>query len=156
VSTGLIRYHQTGLLHFITFSCVRHRPILGTEPARDTFCDLLERTRELYAFDIFAYVIMPDHVHLLVTEPEGKPLSVAIQILKQRFSKTRAEKHVWESRYYDFNIRSEKKRAEKLRYIHWNPVRRNLVQKPEEWRWSSFRDYAGLHRGPVTVTLPTW
>jgi putative transposase len=156
VSTGLNRYHQTGLPHFITFSCVRHRPILGTEAARDTFCELLERTRELYVFEILGYVVMPDHVHLLVTEPEAKPLSVAIQILKQRFSKTRDEDHVWESRYYDFNIRTEKKRIEKLHYIHHNPVRRQLVEKPEDWKWSSFRDYAGLGRSIITVTLPTW
>jgi len=156
VSKGLNRYQQTQLPHFITFSCARHQPILGTEAARDTLSELLERTRELYVFDVLGYVIMPDHVHLLVTEPEEKPLSVAIQILKQRFSKTRTEDHVWEPRYYDFNIRTEKKRIEKLRYIHRNPVRRELVDKPEDWRWSSFRDYAGLSRGPVTVTLPSW
>lgn len=156
MSTGLNRYQQTQLPHFITFSCVRHQPILGTDTARDTFCELLERTRELYAFDVLGYVIMPDHVHLLLTEPHEKPLSVAIQILKQRFSKTRDEDHVWEPRYYDFNTRTEKKRIEKLRYIHRNPVRRELVAKPEDWRWSSYRDYASLARGPVTVTLPTW
>ncbi len=156
MSTGLNRYHHTGRPHFITFSCVRHRPILGTEGTRDTFCELLERTRELYIFHILGYVIMPEHVHLLLTEPEAKPLSIAIQILKQRFSKTRDELHVWESRYYDFHIRTEKKRIEKLRYIHRNPVRRQLVDKPEDWRWSSFRDYAGPTSGPVTVTLPEW
>ena len=156
MSTGLHRYQNTRLPHFITFSCVRHRPILGTEATRDTFCELLERTRELYLFNILGYVIMPDHVHLIMTEPEAKPLSVAIQILKQRFSKTRNEDHVWEPRYYDFNLRTEKKRIEKLRYIHRNPVRRELVAKPEDWRWSSYRDYAGLAHGPVTVTLPKW
>ena len=155
MSTGLNRYQQTKFPHFISFSCVRRQPILGTDAARDTFCELLERTRELYAFNVLGYVVMPDHVHLLLTEPDEKPLSVAIQILKQRFSKTRNEDHVWEPRYYDFNIRTEKKRIEKLRYIHRNPVRRELVQKPEDWRWSSFRDYARLSRGIVTVTLPS-
>ena len=58
VTTGLHRYHHTGLPHFITFSCVRHRPILGTDAARDTFCELLERTRELYVFDILGYAVM--------------------------------------------------------------------------------------------------
>jgi putative transposase len=156
VSTGLYRYQNTRLPHFITFSCARHRPILGTSTARDTFCELLERTRELYLFHILGYVIMPDHVHLLLTEPEEKRLSIAIQILKQRYSKLRNEDHVWEPRYYDFNIHTEKKRVEKLRYIHRNPVRRELVEKPEDWRWSSYCDYAGLARGPVTVTLPSW
>jgi putative transposase len=106
--------------------------------------------------DVLGYVVMPEHVHLLVSEPEEKALSVAIQILKQRFSKTRKEEYVWESRYYDFNVRSQKKRIEKLTYIHQNPVRRELVAEPKDWRWSSFRDYADLGTGPVTVTLPEW
>jgi putative transposase len=120
------------------------------------FCELLERTRELYEMDVLGYVVMPEHVHLVLGEPEEKPLSVAIQILKQRFSKTRSEEYVWERRYYDFNIRSRKKRIEKLRYIHRNPVRRELVERPEDWKWSSYRDYAGLGRGTVNVTIPEW
>jgi putative transposase len=57
--TGLRRYQQAGDMHHITVSCVRHRPILGTPEARDTFVELLERTRELYAMHIFGYVVMP-------------------------------------------------------------------------------------------------
>ena len=149
--TGLKRFQQTGDLHFITFSCVRHRPILGTVEARDTFTGLLERTRQLYGFGIHGYVVMPDHVHLLVTEPENVQLSLAIQILKQRFSRTRTEDHVWEPRYYDFNVRTNAMRIEKLRYIHRNPIKRGLVTEPDQWRWSSFRPYAYLEAGPVTI-----
>ena len=56
--------------------------------------------------------------------------------------------------YYDFNVRSEKKRIEKLRYIHRNPVKRGLVEKPEDWRWSSFRHYATGEEGPVELESP--
>jgi putative transposase len=147
--TGLRRYQETGDLHFVTFSCVRHRPILGTAEARDLFLQLLERTRVLYAMGVQGYVVMPDHVHLLVTEPKTARLSLAVQILKQRFSKTRSEAYVWEPRYYDFNVRTEETRTEKLRYIHRNPVRRGLVGEAEEWRWSSFRAYAYREEGPV-------
>jgi putative transposase len=150
--TGLKRYHEAGGLHFITFSCVRHRPILGTAEARDLFLELLEGTRELYGMDVFGYVVMPTHVHLLVTEPEKAPLSLAMQILKQRFSKTRTEEYVWESRYYDYNVRSEKKRIEKLKYIHRNPVRDGLAKELDQWRWSSFRGYKYLEEGPVTLS----
>ena len=59
--------------------------------------------------------------------------------------------HVWQRRFYDYNVRSQHKRVEKLRYIHRNPVRRGLVEKPEHWRWSSFRDYAYDAPGPVRV-----
>ena len=150
--TGLRRYQQSGDLHHITFSCVRHRPILGTPEARDVFLALLERTRELYEMNVFGYVVMPTHVHMLVAEPEKALLSVAMQILKQRFSKTRTEEYVWEPRYYDFNVRTEAKRIEKLKYIHRNPVRDGLVAEADGWRWSSFRSYAYLEDGPVKIT----
>jgi putative transposase len=152
--TGLRRYQQTGDLHHITFSCVRHRPLLGTPEARDVFLALLERTRENYAMNVYGYVVMPTHVHLLVAEPEKALLSVAMQILKQRFSKTRPEEFVWEPRYYDFNVRTEEKRLEKMVYIHKNPVRDGLVTKPDQWRWSSFRSYAYLEDGPVQLSRP--
>jgi putative transposase len=152
MSLGLKRYQQTGDLHFITFSCVRHRPILGTPSARDAFTEILEDTRTRHQFHIGGYVIMPDHVHLLVTEPEDRPLSIAIQVMKQRFSRARSEEFVWEPRYYDFNIRTYPKRIEKLRYIHRNPVTRGLVAEPADWPWSSFRAYALQESGKVTVT----
>ena len=59
--------------------------------------------------------------------------------------------HVWQHRFYDFVVFTEKKRAEKLRYMHRNPVVRGLVLAPEEWNWSSYRHYALGERGPVLV-----
>jgi hypothetical protein len=61
-------------------------------------------------------------------------------------------KHFWQTRFYDFNVWSDEKRVEKLRYIHRNPVKRGLVREPEEWRWSSFRYYAFGECGLVLVT----
>ena len=54
---------------------------------------------------------------------------------------------------YDFNVGSEKKRIEKLRYIHRNPVRRGLVQNPEDWEWSSYRHYRTGEVGVVEIEL---
>jgi putative transposase len=59
--------------------------------------------------------------------------------------------HAWQRRFYDFVVYTEKKRVEKLRYMHRNPVQRGLVLKPEEWLWSSFRHYAYSEPGPVLV-----
>jgi putative transposase len=87
----------------------------------------------------------------LASEPETAPLSLAIQILKQRFSRTRTEDYVWEPRYYDFNVFSEAKRIEKLRYMHRNPVKAGLVEQPEDWPWSSFRAYANNEPHPVQI-----
>jgi len=58
---------------------------------------------------------------------------------------------VWQRRFYDFAVRSEEKKIEKLKYIHRNPVRRGLVLKPDQRAWSSFRWYAHGERGPVLV-----
>jgi putative transposase len=58
---------------------------------------------------------------------------------------------IWQRRFYDFNVWTERKRVEKLRYMHRNPVKRGLVIQPEQWVWSSFRDYAFGEAGPVRI-----
>jgi putative transposase len=136
---GLIRYQQTGDLHFITISCYRHANILGTPTARDTLQQIL------------GYVFMSNHIHLLVTEPEGTNLSTAIQVIKQRFSRTRSEDFVWEPGYHDFNAFTEAKKIEKLRYMHRNPVKAGLVEEPDQWHWSSFRVYANQEDHPILI-----
>jgi putative transposase len=60
----------------------------------------------------------------------------------------------WQRRYYDFNVFSEEKRIERLRYMHRNPVVRGLVASPDQWRWSSFNQYASGARGTIRITLP--
>jgi len=88
---------------------------------------------------------MPEHVHLLISEPERAKLSLALQMLKQTVSRKLRSKisraPFWQARYYDFNVWSERKRVEKLRYMHRNPVKRGLVENPEDWAWSSYRHY---------------
>jgi putative transposase len=115
---------------------------------------------------VLAYVVMPEHVHLLVSEPAEGPLSIAMQALKPGFARRvigwRRRQHpseliecgpqrIWQARYYDFNVCTADKRVEKVRYIHRNPVRRGLVEAPELWRWSSFRAYTYQEKGPVGI-----
>lgn len=97
---------------------------------------------------------MPEHVHLLIGEPERAKLSTAIQMLKQNVSRELRLPEgspFWEPRYYDFNVWGEAKRVEKLRYIHRNPVRRGFVKRPEGWKWSSFLHYATGAEGVVEI-----
>ena len=167
----LRRYYGHGHLHFITCSCCARQPWLGSPRRRDLFLRILEETRQRYGFAVVGYVVMPEHFHLLIGEPEKGTPSIVMQVLKQRFARqVLAEirrrrdprqpglwpesEHVWQRRFYDFNVWSKDKRVEKLRYIHRNPVKRGLVQEPEHWAWSSYRDYAGLE--PGVVKLNEW
>ena len=147
----LRRYQSTGQHHFVTFSCCERRPYLESAASKGIFQEVLEATRLLYRFHVTGYVIMPEHVHLLVSEPESKPLSTALAILKRTVSRQHTEKPFWLTRYYDFNISSNEKLFEKLHYIHWNPVRRGLVEAPEEYPWSSYRAHALHETVPVKI-----
>jgi putative transposase len=104
-----------------------------------------------YDFVVCGYVVMPEHVHLLVSEPKIGVLSKAIQALKLSVSAQHHKRPFWQARYYDFNVHNELKRTEKLRYMHRNPVKRGLALKPEDWEWSSFRHYAKGETGIVKI-----
>lgn len=167
----LKRYYTSKDLHFITCSCYRRRPLLGSAQRRDLFLKILEEARQRYQFVVLGYVVMPEHFHLLISEPEKGDPSVVMKVMKQRFARRvhkqrsskqldlcvdGADEHVWQKRFYDFNVWNERKRVEKLRYIHRNPVKRGLVQAPDQWAWSSFCAYAYGEKGRVRVNFQEW
>jgi REP-associated tyrosine transposase len=99
---------------------------------------------------------MPEHFHLLLSEPQHATLSTVMQALKLGYARRvlvrgPAPQHIWQARFYDFNVWTERKRIEKLRHMHRNPVKRGLVESPEQWRWSSFRFYLYGEAGPVGI-----
>lgn len=168
----LKRYHGRGDLHFITFSCYERRSLLGTVRARNLFFKILEQVRHRCAASIVGYVVMPEHVHLLVSEPKTGTPAKLMQVLKQRISRAMrpskrrtisgqlslpfplsfAElRRFWQRRYYDFNVYSAQKIKGKLDYIHSNPVTRKLVRHPKDWPWSSWPFYATGAPGAVKV-----
>jgi len=151
----LERFQHSGGFHFLTFSCHARLPYLANAAACDLFEHTLEAMRRRYVFHVFGYVVMPEHVHLLVSEPRRAVLAHAIQALKTSVAKQSRQRPFWLVRYYDFNVRSETKRTEKLRYLHRNPVTRGLVSHPEEWKWSSFRHYLTGETGVVEIES-TW
>ncbi len=151
MTKGLVRYQQCGCFHFVTFSCYRRLPYLGTATARNLFERSLETMRLRYNFVIAGYVVMPEHVHLLLGEPKEVLLSKTIQALKLSVSVQSRQRPFWQARYYDFNVHNEENRVEKLRYMHRNPVKRGLAEKPEQWQWSSFRHYATGTEGRVEI-----
>jgi putative transposase len=169
--TSLHRCYGQGYLHFITTSCYQRRPLLEVPSRRDLFLQVLERVRLRYHFVVVGYVVMPEHVHLLLSEPERGNPSTVMQAIKQGFARhllgeLRSQvppaprlpcqracepPHIWQSRFYDFVVWSAQKRQEKLHYIHRNPVERGLVTEPELWWWSSARHYLRGEPGPVLV-----
>ena len=124
---------------------------LGTGAARNLFEDALERVRHRYRFVVAGYVVMPEHVHLLIGEPQKGLVRGVVHALKLSVAKRRPERPFWQGRYYDYPVLRHEKHIEKLRYIHRNPVDRGLVAKPEDWPWSSFRHYATGMRGTVEI-----
>ena len=80
---GLQRFQHSHHLHFVTFSCYRRRPFLNSPARRELLERVLEDTRRSYRFFVTGYVVMPEHVHLLVSEPERGVLARAIQAMKQ-------------------------------------------------------------------------
>jgi putative transposase len=153
VPWGLKRYQQTRQSHFVTFCCYHRRRLLVTDVSQRTFEAALERVRRSFNLRVYAYVIMPEHVHLLLSEPERGLLADALKSLKQGVSRRLIDdaEHFWQKRYYDFNLRNYPQFVEKMKYIHRNPVKRGLCERPEDWEWSSFRHYASACEGRVEI-----
>jgi putative transposase len=129
---------------------------------------VLGEVRKRYDFTLVGFVVMPEHVHLLMGEPKKGIPSKVIQALKQSVSRRLRNKNrrknlpnqlwlgfavaerdprLWQRRFYDFNVWSYKKKIEKLRYMHFNPVKRGLVKDPKDWPWSSYSFYEGRKDG---------
>jgi len=170
----LKRYYGRKDLHFITFSCYQRKPLLDSAHARNMFVRILGEVRERHPFLLVGYVLMPEHVHLLVSEPAKGTLSKVMQVLKQRVSRAlrkrrrrnsrgqlrlpfseekSGRKRFWQRRFYDFNVWSRGKSREKLNYMHANPVTRKLVKHPEDWPWSSWNFYEKGEEGLIRIDL---
>ena len=171
---GLKRYYGKSDLHFVTFSCYRKLPFLGTKRARNVFVKELARVRGEYGFLLVGYAVMPNHVHLLMSEPVKSTPSTVLQMLKQRVSRKMRKrgksegkeqlafrfdeegeeaKAFWQARFYDFNVYKAGKMKEKLNYMHANPAIRGLVKHPKDWPWSSWVFYAKGESGLVPIDL---
>jgi len=178
---GLKRHYGQGDLHFVTFFCYHGRRYLETVRERNVFLRMLEEARRKFDFRLIGYVILPEHVHLLVSEPKKGNVSRVLQVLKQRVSRAMRrrkrrgaksqlslkfgdsmteDRRFWQRRFYDFNVWSDAKRKEKPHFftrdreavnMHANPVRERLVKHPKEWPRSSFSFYARDEQGLIRI-----
>jgi REP element-mobilizing transposase RayT len=132
----LYRCYGAGYMHFVTTSCYQRRPLLGTARSRDLFLAVLEQVRSRYRFVVVGYVIMPEHVHLLMSEPERGDPSLVMQVIKQSFARKLLrlwrsppienrdgwgslvshklqtnENHISQARFYDFPVFTRPRRS---------------------------------------------
>jgi putative transposase len=162
-------YNEPGHAHELTFSCFRRLPLLNRDRSRQWFLDALQGARRRRNLDLWAYVVMPEHVHVLVCPRDAvyevRLIRTALKVPVQRralaFLRRQAPGHLdrlrdeqpnGEVHYrfwqrgggYDRNVTDPATVRAMIDYIHHNPVRRGLVKAPEEWPWSSARFYAGM------------
>jgi putative transposase len=169
----LRRRYGPGHLHFITCSCYRRLPLFASACAKNLFVKILGEVRDRYGFALVGYVVMPEHIHLLIGKPAKGTPSTVMQVLKQRVSRwlrRKPRKNVssqqlrlpfrhahdllpqfWQPRFYYINVWSQTKFVEKLQYMHMNPLKRKLVAHPRDWSWSSFSFYVRKESGLVRI-----
>jgi REP element-mobilizing transposase RayT len=129
------------------------------------FLEALQTIRERYSFYLYAYVLMPNHFHLLVEVQEvstGRVMQALLTSYARRFNQVHNRRgHVFEGRYKAIVCERDSYLLELIRYIHLNPVRAGLVRQPSAWKWSGHGEYLGtakrglIDSGPVLGQLPT-
>jgi len=148
-------------VRFITFSCYRRQPNLDPLPAKEILVEQIAAAREKHSFKLLGYVIMPEHVHLVIFPKSGTKVGYLIGEIKsitaRRYfasvdiSLPDSKRVLWEKRCYDHNCRNVLSVREKINYCHNNPVKRGLVDAPGEWFWSSYNWYMGKRDVPLLI-----
>ena len=171
--TKLRHYDNLGTARFITFSCHQRLHLLRDPEAITSLLEEINAARNKYNFALLAYVIMPNHVHLVIyPQPECKVGRVIGEIksrtakrimpmLKARYPELVEKLHVdrdgenrtvlWQRRCFDHNCRSPEDVKEKIDYCHKNPIRAGLVIDPAEYEWSSYRWYLGEENAELRI-----
>ena len=163
--------------HFLTFSCFGRQPFLRSERACRWFLEALEAARRKHPLDLWAYILMPEHVHLVLQPHPGTKISPILKACKlpvtnrtllwvranrpeflKRMADPRGNGKVshrfWQrGGGYDRNLRNDRELYEKINYIHRNPVSRGLVERPEDWPWSSYRSFFHGGNEPIGLDL---
>jgi putative transposase len=154
------RFYIPEALIFTTVVTHDRLPYLRSNENIDLLWETMKRVREIHAFKLMAYVILPDHFHWLmrVDEPQGN-FSKVLHSIKRNFTLNYKKLHgidsslqIWQARFWDHVVRNEGDLAKHFDYIHWNPVKHEYVQDPVDWAYSSYahwfeREYYTLEWG---------
>jgi REP element-mobilizing transposase RayT len=147
-----LRIEFPGALYHVTSRGNGRRPIFRSDYDRQTFITLLGQAVKRFRWSVTAYVLMTNHFHLVIQTPEPN-LSRGMQWLNGTYAawfNHRHERvgHLFQGRFHAFLVEKEAYFAELLRYVVLNPVRANMVERPEAYRWSSYRATAGVEVAP--------
>ena len=149
-------YDKGGQIHFLTFSCYKRRKLLSRDRCKAVVLGVLAQELRKQHGKCLGFVIMPNHVHALLWFPQDDTLSAFVQIWKQKtsvelaklfhkwmpeYGRSIIDDPVWQRRFYDFNVISDKNFLTKLDYMHNNPVKAGFVSASIGWRYSSARHY---------------
>ena len=172
-------FNNPGEAHELTYSCYRRRKFLAKDRTREYFVHAVEKARDIHGFHLWAYVIMPEHVHMIIFPPHEKYDVGSIQkSIKQSVSR-RAINYLWrENRAglklletgqkntphsfwlagggYDRNVITYTALEHMVNYTHNNPVRRGLVEEPGDWKWSSYNEWHAPGTGPLSLDLDSF
>jgi putative transposase len=173
------RYNIEGNAHELTFSCYKNQRFLSAERVCKYLVDSVIASREKHQFDLWAYVFMPNHVHLLICPRKPKySISNILLSIKQPVSRKAVDylknnnpnglKHLATSQIhrpyrfwqkgggYDRNITKVKTIIDSICYLHNNPVRKNLVETTDQWYYSSAADWQDLRQGPISIDFDSF
>ena len=148
-----LRIEFAEALYHVTSRGNERRPIFRSDRDRRTFLTLLEQAVKRFRWSITAYVLMTNHFHLVIQTPEPN-LSRGMQWLNGTYAawfnhRHQRAGHLFQGRFHAFLVEKEGYLAELLRYVVLNPVRAKMVERPEDYRWSSYRATAGLEMAPA-------
>jgi len=156
----LKHYDDLGTARFITFCCYRLQPFLQQPRASELLIKYINETRNKYGFKLLGYVIMPEHVHMVLLPPDGMKLGLVIREIKSKIAReyfaldmnaTSGQNVFWQKRCYDHNCRSMESTREKINYCHNNPVKRGLAMEPRGYTWSSYNWHQGIKDVPLLM-----
>lgn len=156
------RLKVEGGTYFFTLATFARRPIFRDENAAALFYDVVQRVRGRHPFEVDAHVLLPDHLHMIWTLPNGESdFSTRWMLIKSTFTRlsteigiaraevrrdARRERAVWQSRYWEHLISDQRDHEEHVDYIHYNPVKHGLVRTPGDWPHTSFKDFVASGR----------
>lgn len=136
------RFHSAGYPSLITTNVARRERLFASTRAAGMFVDVLREVQRETGFSLLAFVVMPEHVHLVIEPSASHRLGQIVQLVKGRFSRrynagTGGSGPLWQSRYHERSLRSEDELREAIEYVHGNPVVAGLVAEASDYTWSS-------------------